>query len=143
MGESLCDLAIGQSLRGERDYLALAAGELDGRVVGPQRRGVGAGRRTCWESGSACLPSGYKQVNIAWTWGALLAANIAAWLHQLTGVRSDDRADLIVGHGVRGGKAMIATLRHQLIEAPARLIRHARTLTLRPAPATTACWTTS
>jgi hypothetical protein len=29
---------------------------------------------------------------------------------------------------------MIATLRHRLIAIPARLIRHARTLTLRPAP---------
>ena len=39
-----------------------------------------------------------------------------------------------VKHGVRGGKAMIATPRHRLIATPARLIRHARTLTLRPAP---------
>ncbi|HEY5857308.1 MAG TPA: IS1380 family transposase, partial [Aldersonia sp.] len=77
------------------------------------------------------LPSGDKNVNRAWMWGALLAANIAAWLHELTGVLSDDRADLLVGHGVRGGKAMIATLRHRLIATPARLIRHARTLTLR------------
>ena len=30
------------------------------------------------------LPSGYPQVNLAWMWGALLAAAIAAWLHQLT-----------------------------------------------------------
>ena len=29
------------------------------------------------------LPSGY-QVNTAWMWGALLAATMAAWLHQLT-----------------------------------------------------------
>ena len=80
------------------------------------------------------LPSGDKNVNRAWMWGALLATNIAAWLHELTGVLADDRADLLVGHGVRGGKAMIATLRHRLIATPARLIRHARTLTLRPAP---------
>ena len=80
------------------------------------------------------LPSGDKNVNAAWTWGALFATNIAAWLHQLTGVLADDRAELLVGHGVRGGKAMIATLRHRLIATPARLIRHARTLTLRPAP---------
>jgi len=30
------------------------------------------------------LPSGYPQVNMAWMWGALLAATMAAWLHQLT-----------------------------------------------------------
>src|SRR5712671_111548 len=34
------------------------------------------------------LPSGYPQVNTAWMWGALLAASIAAWLHQLTGLIS-------------------------------------------------------
>ncbi|HJY68859.1 MAG TPA: hypothetical protein VJ254_19215, partial [Streptosporangiaceae bacterium] len=32
------------------------------------------------------LPSGYPQVNLAWMWGALLAATMAAWLHQLTTV---------------------------------------------------------
>ena len=31
------------------------------------------------------LPSGYPQVSTAWMWGALLAATMAAWLHQLTG----------------------------------------------------------
>jgi hypothetical protein len=30
------------------------------------------------------LPSGYPQVTTAWMWGALLAASIAGWLHQLT-----------------------------------------------------------
>ena len=34
------------------------------------------------------LPSGYPQVNTAWTWGVLLAASIAGWLHQLTATRS-------------------------------------------------------
>jgi hypothetical protein len=67
-------------------------------------------------------------------WGALLAANIAAWCHQLTGVLADDDTAIAAGHGVRGGKAMIATLRQRLIAIPARLIRHARSLTLRPAP---------
>lgn len=80
------------------------------------------------------LPSGNKQVNTAWMWGALLAANIAAWLHQLTGVLTDDHTGIAAGHGVDGGKAMIATLRRRLIAIPARLIRHARTFTLRPAP---------
>ena len=79
------------------------------------------------------LPSGYTQVNTAWMWGSLLAASIAGWLHQLTGVLAGD--DLIAGHGVRDGKAMIATLRHRLIAIPARLVRHAGQLILRPAPA--------
>ena len=39
------------------------------------------------------LPSGYTQVNTAWMWGSLLAASIAGWLHQLTGVLAGD--DLI------------------------------------------------
>jgi DDE family transposase len=62
------------------------------------------------------LPSGYPQVNTAWMWGALLAASIAGWLHQLT------------------GQAMIATLRHRLIRVPARLVRHAGALDLRLPP---------
>ncbi|WP_246859919.1 transposase, partial [Mycobacterium helveticum] len=49
------------------------------------------------------LPSGNKQVNTAWMWGALLAASIAGWLHQLTGTILGD--DLVAGHGVRDGKA--------------------------------------
>ena len=78
------------------------------------------------------LPSGYPQVNLAWMWGALLAANMAAWLHQLTAVTAGE--DILAGHGVRGGKAMIATLRWRLIAVPGRLIRHARHLTLRLPP---------
>jgi hypothetical protein len=53
-------------------------------------------------------PSGYPDINTAWRWGALLAASMAGWLHQLTAIT---RADTIIaGHGVRDGKAMIATL---------------------------------
>jgi hypothetical protein len=78
------------------------------------------------------LPSGYPQVNLAWMWGALLAATMAAWLHQLTAVTAGE--DVIDGHGVRGGKAMIATLRWRLIAVPGRLIRHARHLVLRLPP---------
>ncbi len=78
------------------------------------------------------LPSGYPQVNLAWMWGALLAANMAAWLHQLTAVTAGE--DILAGHGVRRGKAMIATLRRRLIAVPGRLIRHARHLTLRLPP---------
>jgi Transposase DDE domain group 1 len=78
------------------------------------------------------LPSGYPQVNLAWMWGALLAAAIAAWLHQLTAITAGE--DILAGHGVRGGKAMIATLRWRLIAVPGRLIRHARHLVLRLPP---------
>ena len=78
------------------------------------------------------LPSGYHQVNTAWMWSALLAANMVAWLHQLTALAVGE--DVLHGHGVRGGKAMIATLRWRLIAVPGRLIRHARHLILRLPP---------
>jgi hypothetical protein len=78
------------------------------------------------------LPSGYPQVNTAWMWGALLAASMAAWLHQLTASFAGE--DIAAGHGVRGGKAMIATLRRRLIAVPGRLIRRARHLVLRLPP---------
>jgi len=78
------------------------------------------------------LPSGYPQVNLAWMGGALLAAARAAWLHQLTALTAGE--DIVHGHGVRGGKAMIATLRWRLIAVPGRLIRHARHLILRLPP---------
>ena len=78
------------------------------------------------------LPSGYPQVNLAWMWGALLAATMAAWLHQLTALTRGE--GILAGHGVRGGKAMIATLRWRLIAVPGRLIRHARHLVLRLPP---------
>jgi hypothetical protein len=78
------------------------------------------------------LPSGYIKVNMAWMWGALLAACMAAWLHQLTAVTVGQA--ILAGHGVRGGKAMIATLRWRLIAVPGRVIRHARHLVLRLPP---------
>ena len=77
------------------------------------------------------LPSGYPEVNRGWMWGALLAASIAGWLHQLTATRSAGR---LFGHGIRGGQAMIATLRHRLIRVPARLVRHGGALALRLPP---------
>ncbi|WP_145981260.1 transposase [Pseudonocardia sp. HH130629-09] len=77
------------------------------------------------------LPSGHLAVNRAWMWGALLAATTSGWLHHLTARTRDGR---LVGHGVRGGQAMIATLRRRLITIPARLVRHARGLTLRLPP---------
>jgi hypothetical protein len=78
------------------------------------------------------LPSGYPEVNTAWMWGALLAATIAGWLHQLTATPGP--GGRLLGHGIRGGQAMIATLRHRLIRVPARLIRHARGIDLRLPP---------
>jgi len=65
-------------------------------------------------------------------WGALLAASMAAWLHQLTATTRGE--DILAGHGVRGGKAMIATLRRRVVGIPGRLIRHARHLILRLPP---------
>jgi hypothetical protein len=58
-------------------------------------------------------------VNTAWIWGALLAASMAAWLHQLTTPARGQA--ILAGHGTRGGKAMIATLRRRLIAVPGRL----------------------
>jgi len=78
------------------------------------------------------LPSGHEQVNTAWMWASLIAAAIAAWLHQLTGLI--DGGDLVEGHGTRGGKAMIATLRRVLIAIPARLVSHGGQLIMRLAP---------
>jgi hypothetical protein len=76
-------------------------------------------------------------VNLARMWGALLAAAMAAWLRQLTAVTAGE--DILAGHGVRSGKAMIATLRWPLIAAPGRLIRHARRLVCGSRPATACC----
>jgi hypothetical protein len=78
------------------------------------------------------LPSGYREVNLAWMWGALLAATLAGWLHQLTATTRGDGT--LAGHGVRDGQAMIATLRWRLIRVSGRLIRHSRGLTLRLPP---------
>jgi hypothetical protein len=69
------------------------------------------------------LPSGYTEVNTAWMWGALLAAAMAGWLHQLTATETP--AGRLAGWGAREGKAMIATLRHRLIRVPARVISRA------------------
>ena len=78
------------------------------------------------------LPSGCEQASTAWMWASLIAAAIAAWLHQLTSVILG--GELIEGHGTRGGKAMIATLRRRLIAVPARLVRHGGQLIMRLAP---------
>jgi hypothetical protein len=56
----------------------------------------------------------------------------SSWLHQLTARTADENIPDV--HGVRGGKAMTATLRWRLIAVPGRLIRHARHLVLRLPP---------
>ena len=78
------------------------------------------------------LPSGYVEVNTAWMWGALLAATMAAWLHQLTATPGPDGQ--FSGWGARDGKAMIATLRHRLIRVPARLVLQTGHAILHPPP---------
>jgi hypothetical protein len=65
-------------------------------------------------------------------WGALLAANMAGWLHQLTAAGCP--YGRLSGWGVRVGKAMIETLRHRLIRVPGRLVSHAGQAILRLPP---------
>jgi hypothetical protein len=77
------------------------------------------------------LPSGYTEVNTGWMWGALLAASMAGWLHQLTATGPTGR---LSGWGTRHGKAMIATLRHRLISVPGRVVSHAGQTILRLPP---------
>lgn len=68
------------------------------------------------------LPSGDADVNTVWMWGALLAGALSVMLQSLTGLDDD------------AGKARMHRLRHQLLAVPARLIHHARTITLRLPP---------
>jgi hypothetical protein len=67
------------------------------------------------------LPSGHAAVNAVWMWAALLAGNLSVLLQALTGI---DEA----------GRAHAARLRHELLCVPARLVHHARGLTLRLPP---------
>jgi len=67
------------------------------------------------------LPSGNQAVNTVWMWAALLAGNLSVLLQALTGI--DEH-----------GRAHAARLRHELLCVPARLVRHARRLTLRLPP---------
>ena len=68
------------------------------------------------------LPSGQPQVNTVWMWGALIASAISVMLQSLTGLDDD------------AGKARMSRLRHELVCVPARLVHHARDLTLRLPP---------
>lgn len=67
------------------------------------------------------LPSGHEEINRVWMWAALLAGNLSVWLQALTGLDT-------------AGRAHAARLRRQLLTVPARVIRHARGLTLRLPP---------
>ena len=70
------------------------------------------------------LPSANRTVNTIWMWAALLAVNLSAWLQELTGL----------DHGDGRGRAHLGTLRHRLLNVPARLVRHAGQATLRLPP---------
>ena len=49
------------------------------------------------------LPSGYEQASTAWMWASLIAAAVAAWLHQLTGLISGRRTAGRARHPRRQG----------------------------------------
>ena len=70
------------------------------------------------------LPSGNRVVNTVWMWGALLAVNLSAWLQELSGL----------DYGDGRGRAHLGTLRHRLLNLPARLVRHAGQPVLRLPP---------
>ncbi len=69
------------------------------------------------------LPSGHVETNTVWMWAALLAGNLSTLLQALTGIDTGEHGR---AHGDR--------LRHQLLRVPARVVRHARGLTLRLPP---------
>jgi hypothetical protein len=68
------------------------------------------------------LPSGFAVANQVWMWDAFLALTLSATLQAVTGNDHPHRA-----HGKR--------LRRELIVVPARVVRHARRLVVRLAPA--------
>jgi len=74
------------------------------------------------------LPAADPAVNSVWMWAGLLAGALSVMLQSLTGLDRKTHAP---------GRMRIATLRHQLLNVPGRLIRHARGLTLRLRPADT------
>lgn len=67
------------------------------------------------------LPSGYQAVNHTWTWAALLATNISAWLQSLGRTDNKERS-----HGKR--------LRRELINLCARVLHRGRRTILRFTP---------
>jgi hypothetical protein len=67
------------------------------------------------------LPSGDHAVNHVWAWAALLACNLSVLLQALAGLDTN-------------GRAHAARLRRELLNIPARIIRHAHQLELRLPP---------
>jgi hypothetical protein len=76
------------------------------------------------------LPSGDPDVNTTWMWGALLAVNLGAWLHELALAPITGGQEQADGRG----RAHLPRLRRELICLPGRLIRHGRRTTLRLPP---------
>ncbi len=74
-------------------------------------------------AGMLHLPSGYAENNSVWMWAALIAGNLSTLLQAITGIDAGEQGR---AHGDR--------LRHELLRVPARVIRHARRLTLRLPP---------
>jgi len=69
------------------------------------------------------LPSGARDVNAVWMWAALIAGNLSVLLQALTGLDQGPH-----------GRAHGARLRHEVLRVPARVLAHARGLTLRLPP---------
>jgi len=80
-------------------------------------------REAKFGAGLIHLLSGYPETNTVWMWAALLAGNLSTLLQALAGIDTGKQGR---AHGDR--------LRHQLLRVPARVIRHARRLTLRLPP---------
>lgn len=70
------------------------------------------------------LPSGCHQVNTIWTWSALIAVSLTAMMQALVGDLHSPRARTL-------------TIARTIINVPARIIRHARGLIIRPGPTAT------
>ena len=68
------------------------------------------------------LPSASRGVNTVWMWGALFAGVISVMIQSLIGLDTER------------GRVRAARFRHELLRVPARVIRHARGLTLRLPP---------
>lgn len=81
------------------------------------------GREARFGAGVNHLPSASQTVNTLWMWAGLLAGATSVPLQSLSG--TDPRT---------GGRTRITTLRHRLLDVPGRLLRHARSLTLRLPP---------
>ena len=102
-----------------KDYVGLEAWFRNRTAIEERFREVKHG------AGLNHLPSADPGVNSVWTWAGLLAGALSVMLQSLTGLDTQAHAP---------GRMRIATLRHRLLAVPARLIRHARGLTLRLPP---------